>query len=285
MRTTGVREARDQLLQRSLNFSHSSRSASGGCAVARACSGTMARAPGDRDRRAAPRRDRRRSARAPSRPAPHPRRSEDRPGPRRGREPVRRRRAAGALDAFLAHARADPLVDGLPRRLGAAAWPRDRARSPTSRARARARRRQAHRRCRAPSRTPRRRRRTTVEIQRLAEADDEFVALAGIEPLRIEPAQPIARVRQIVGRRALAEPLEVGARRDQVGAVRQRGRQPRALGGGDRRLELPLVVEKPRARERIGRIGGAKPRAQKASTKSIAQPSANHRRDGSTRRI
>ena len=58
-------------------------------------------------------------------------------------------------------------------------------------------------------------------------------ALARRERRGIEAAEPIARVRQVVGRRALAEPLEVGARRDEVREIGVRRKLTRLLGGAD----------------------------------------------------
>ena len=102
------------------------------------------------------------------------------------------------------HAVANPLVDALPLDLG----PRlrlaiDRARPPVEHALARL----AGQRVAALQHRVEHRRRgaeRAVEVQRLAEADDVLRALARAELLRIEPAEPIARVGEIVGRGALA---------------------------------------------------------------------------------
>ena len=84
-----------------------------------------------------------------------------------------------------------------------------------------------------------------IEVECLAESDDELGALTRIELQRIEPAEPLARAHQVFCRAAFAEPLEICARRNQVRSIRQLGSQPGALGRADRRLELPLVVEGP----------------------------------------
>src|SRR5205807_9302175 len=47
-----------------------------------------------------------------------------------------------------------------------------------------------------------------VEKERLADADEKLDALAIAEPVRVEAPQPIAGVQQIVGRGAVAKPLE-----------------------------------------------------------------------------
>ena len=45
----------------------------------------------------------------------------------------------------------------------------------------------------------------------------------GGEALRIDPAQPLARVDEIVGGGAVAKALEIRARRDQIGASARAG--------------------------------------------------------------
>src|SRR6185369_423999 len=91
----------------------------------------------------------------------------------------------------------------------------------------------------------------SVEEERLAETDNVCGALARRELRGIEAAESIARVRQVVRRRALAEALEVSAGRDEVREIGVRRKLTRLLRCADGFLELPLVVQLSRARQRI----------------------------------
>ena len=121
-----------------------------------------------------------------------------------------------------------------------------------------------------------------VEKQRHAEADDVFGAFAGRKPLRIEAAQAIARVGQIVARRVRAITLEIGACGDQIRRVGARGRQARLFGRSNRGVELPPIVELPRAGDRV--VSGARRRGCESQNNRRAHQ-ATHVRDRSTRNL
>ena len=86
---------------------------------------------------------------------------------------------------------------------------------------------------------------------------------------------------QVVGQRALSKALEIGARRDQIGAVGELRQSARLIGGGHRRLELALVVEQARSVERIARIGGKRGRGERQQRGDNRGQTA-HPCDGST---
>src|SRR5207248_2859792 len=113
-----------------------------------------------------------------------------------------------------------------------------------------------------------------VEKQRFTESDDELDPLAGVEPLRIDAAKALASVGEVVGSGAVAEPFEIGACGNQVGAIALVRREPCALRRSHRSVELALVVEKTRLRKGvfgISRVSAAE-REQKA----------DHRQGGAT---
>src|SRR5204863_8642743 len=58
-----------------------------------------------------------------------------------------------------------------------------------------------------------------VEIQRLAETDDQLDSLGRIEMDRVDPAQPLARTGEVRWRSTLAKALEIRARCNEICAV------------------------------------------------------------------
>ena len=166
---------------------------------------------------------------------------------RRGRQPVRRRcRCRGCARARLRIRVADPLVDRLP--VDLRPRPRvaiERARPPVQHALARVGRHAGRALCEHRVEHGRPPRRTTPSKYSASPRPTMYSARSrGVEALRIEPAQALAGVGQIVGRAAVAEPLEIRARGDQVGAVGRAGSRARLLGRADGRVELALVVER-----------------------------------------
>ena len=90
-----------------------------------------------------------------------------------------------------------------------------------------------------------------VEEKRLAEADDEIQPIARREVGGVDVAQRVARLRQIgwIGR--LAEALEPRPSEHDAGGRTHVGERLRLGRGGHRLVELPVVVERPRARQGV----------------------------------
>ena len=148
-----------------------------------------------------------------------------------------------------------------------AAWRRDRARSPTSRAPVRGASTRQRRRAlaaqtrRPPRRRPTHRRSTAPRRGRRCSS----VRSRGLKSLGSIRRQPFAGVGEIVGRGAFALALEVRARRDQVRAVGPVGKSRASSAACDRRLELPLRCRTARARA-SGSLRSAAPAPRRAAT-------------------
>ena len=209
-------------------------------------------------RAARPRASTRQRRAHPRRPAPHPRPPAGRPG-RAPQPPPSTARCCspGFAASSMRHSIAHALIDRLPFDFRTGPCAPDRARSPTSPAHAHGLIGQLSRARRsAPTRTPPPRPRRPSKYSVSPRPTMNSIRSRGENFSGLMRAKPLAGVRQIFGRRALAESLEVRAGGNQIRAVGRLGDFPRLVGGVDRGLELTLVVRAPGPVERIARIGG-----------------------------
>jgi hypothetical protein len=201
--------------------------------------------------------------------------------PRGRRQPVRRRRASRIGADLELHPVANLLIHGLPLEIGPRARVAiERAGPPVEHTLTRVRREMVGARQHRLEDAGRRTRRV-VEEQRLAKADDELGPLACTQPPGVDPAQPIARLRQIAADCARAKALEIRARRNEIGAVGPLRHAASLFSGRDRGVELAVVVQEAGARQRV--LGLRRRRQRRGQAGQRRGPKErSHSRDGNT---